>query len=397
MLPLRSAAGAWLVVVAATAASAQTAPFGTYSLSTRYAFGGGTTDTAIRIRADGPGRVKVDRTARYRDAAHASQAPFRYYGKGVQLSANWLRVDYRVTPSGGISSLLSPDDYRFRGYYYVSGDRIREILINQTQTGDHAGWSRADSQGAPDDAFVRAARGEAGELVEVIMNYRTDVADYYEPGDEDYYRDDTREAEFYFERALWVEVPALAGEPAFKTLQAINMDRSEVVSPGQAFVLLDANAQVLKSVYRDESGELFDDDGSISPPPPPPPPGPPVVVDCPLGGKSVAELKQTAAAQVSSLTDFIMNFRTDIADYYDWGDQAYYDADTVAAEAYFRAASWDEVPVPAGYSAYKALKGSAPDPTDVILGSITLLFDCDGNVIETVYDHEGEVYDSGDM
>ncbi|MEZ6183904.1 MAG: hypothetical protein R3F62_02715 [Planctomycetota bacterium] len=393
----RLAVGLWLAALAAGAATAQSPPTGSFQATTTYAGGAGTTDTALRIRSDGPGRVKLDRTARYTDAGHASQAPFRWYGLGILVAPTVLRVEYRITASGGISSALSGDDYRFRAFYVVQGDRIREYLSNQTPTGAHQGWTRATSRGTRDDRFVLAARSQAQALVNTVMNYRTDVADYYDWGDEDRYRSDAREAEFFFERALWVEVPALPGQPAFKTLQAINMDRDEVVSPGDAFVTLDADARVLGTFYREEGGELFDSGGFVNPTPvTPAPPAPPVVIDCPLGGATLDQLRAKATAEASSLTRFIMNFRSDIADYYDPGDQAYYDADRQAASAYFRSATWSEVAIPAGYSAYKALRADAADPTDVILGHVTLLFDCTGQVIETVYYTEGETYDSSD-
>ena len=114
-------------------------------------------------------------------------------------------------------------------------------------------------------------------------------------------------------------------------------------------------------------------------------------------GLTAAEAFAKVDAMDASLTRFVMDFRTNIADYYDWGDQAYYDADEKAAETYFRTATFREVPVPAGYTAHKAIQVVNSDPTDVILGTITVLLDCDGKRIDVVYDHEGEVYDEGDI
>ncbi|MCA8922359.1 MAG: hypothetical protein KDD82_11155 [Planctomycetes bacterium] len=223
-------AGSLLALATLCVANAQSPPLGTFSLATTYDDGVRTTATAIRLRADGVGRVKVDRTARF---SHTPDGEvFRWRGEGIWVASNVVRVEYRIARSGGFTSALAPDDYRVLALYRVEGDRIREALLNRTPIDAQAGWLRATSRGSRDGRDVLAARAKAGALVDAVMNYRSDVADYYEPGDEDYYRRDLREAGFYFERALWVEVPALPGFPAATTLRAYNVDPTQVLGEG---------------------------------------------------------------------------------------------------------------------------------------------------------------------
>jgi len=400
-----------LLLGAALAAGQSTPPAppspdleGQYEVTGQYSNGRAMeADVTVYQAADG---LRVARTSRFTGPAFAG-APEASWASDevVALQPRVWRATFRLGGgglAGGVSGASSATNVLL-GYYVVSADgqRLREIVVNTTRQGAEDWWVWSSARGERLDPFTAKAKGSARALASFIMEYRTDVADYYEPGDEDYYRADGEAAEAFFAGADWVVAAPPGTYPAHRALRAVNPeDPHEVVEPGTVYVLFDAQARVTAFLY-DSEGAIYDDDGNYGPtnpaPTPPTPPTPAPPVNCPPGqGATPAELIAAAEGMSSRLTSFIMNFRTSIADYYDWGDQAHYDADERSAREYFDGAAWVAAPVPAGYQAYRALRAVNDDPDDVILGAIYVLFDCDGDAIEIVYDHEGEVYDTND-
>ena len=387
----------WLVACSLSSAAAQDM-LGSYDLAGSYSTGETTTATLRVTRTPDGSRQRT-----VREAVVDGQSIRWFSGPGRQVGER-LYVIYEVGYDAGMSGAISgaaSGSNRFLAMYRRSGTTLSETVVNLTREGPEA-WSRLRTSGGEDalHRFRRAAHRERDSLARDVMEFRTDVLDYYEPGDEDRYRADSDAAEAAFASALWDDVAVPAGYSAAQALASHVLDPTEVVEPGRIILLFNDQASVTHVLY-DFEGELYENDGSWqwpSTPVTPPPPGPGVNVNCGPGqGLTAAEAFAKVDAMDASLTRFVMDFRTNIADYYDWGDQAYYDADEKAAETYFRTATFREVPVPAGYTAHKAIQVVNSDPTDVILGTITVLLDCDGKRIDVVYDHEGEVYDEGDI
>ena len=165
-------AGSLLALATLCVANAQSPPLGTFSLATTYDDGVRTTATAIRLRADGVGRVKVDRTARF---SHTPDGEvFRWRGEGIWVASNVVRVEYRIARSGGFTSALAPDDYRVLALYRVEGDRIRAAVAAGCPDLDVT-WIRNVDYATTNNAFsLRLAL--AAHPAEEILLLDSDIA-----------------------------------------------------------------------------------------------------------------------------------------------------------------------------------------------------------------------------
>ncbi len=98
------------------------------------------------------------------------------------------------------------------------------------------------------------------------------------------------------------------------------------------------------------------------------------------------ELLAVAAQQGEDLTRFIINWRSDVADYYEYGDDDYIVRDAAALRTYFAGAEWEQVDTPQGNSAYRAYKAVNSDPEGVLEGGeVIVLLDMQGNVENLLY------------
>jgi hypothetical protein len=396
---IRSVGLCWLLLCPLSVAVAQDM-VGSYALTGAYSTGDATTATLRVTRTPHSGRLRT-----VREATIGGQDVTWFSGPGRRAGARLYvvyEVEYTTGAAGAVSGAAGGVN-RFLAVYRKSGSQLRESVYNLTRRGPESAWARLSTQGAEDalHPFRVAAHGETGSLASAIMEFRTDIADYYEPGDEDYYRDDSDAAEAAFQSALWDPVTVPQGFQAHQALAAHLLDPAQVVE-GRIILLFDDQARVTQTIY-DHEGDVYTREGGSwdwqdPTPPAPPPPGPGHDLSCaPGSGITTAEAIAAVDAMDGELADWIMTFRVDIADYYDWGDQAYYEADERAANEYFDTATYREVPIPAGYTAHKAIRIVNSDPADVILGTITVLLDCQGKRITFVYDHEGEVYDEDDL
>lgn len=398
MISRTSVVSALLALIAIAPSLSAQSITGRYDLSGRQGRRAVTAELTVSTTPTG---FRVTRAGAFSTQRFAHLPGFNWSAPVTRTGSRTFRARYEV---GSAPSNLIEATYTLSS----DGQTLSEELRNLTRYGSEGYWRTGSTSGGllAGASLADKARARAMDLPGFVMDYFTDVADYYEPGDEQLYRDDLDELEDYFRGADFVEVAlpqlikdnASGPRPPVTAFVAQNAAGPEYrLEDGEVMVLFDADGRVYgyAFVWPDY---VYTSDQDIWDTTPTPTPTPPAPVTCPPGtGASEAQLQVVAQGMDHELTSFIMDFRTSIADYYDWGDQAYYDADERSAERYFQGATWSRVAVPAGYSAYMALGSSNADPDDVILGQIVLLFDCAGKVTQIVYLSEGDVYDDDDL
>jgi len=400
MFSRSSAICAVLALIAASPSLYAQSITGRYDLSGRQGRRAVSAEVTVSTTSTG---FRVTRAGAFTSQRFSHLPGFAWSAAASRTGPRSFQARYEVSQAGSSSNLIEAT-------YSLSADglTLREELRNLTRYGSESYWRTGATTGGllAGASLADKARARAMDLPQFVMDYFTDVADYFEPGDEQLYRDTLEEIEDYFRGADFVEValPQLikdnagGSRPPVTAFAARNASgQAYLLEDGEVLVLFDADGRVHgyafawpDYVYTSDH-EVFDS----TPSPTPTAPGP---TSCaPGAGASEAELRLVAEGMDQRLAQFIMDFRTSIADYYDWGDEAYYQADERSAKRYFEGAAWDRVPVPAGYSAHMALASNNLDPDDVILGRIVVLFDCAGKVERIVYLNEGEVYDDTDL
>jgi hypothetical protein len=94
-------------------------------------------------------------------------------------------------------------------------------------------------------------------------------------------------------------------------------------------------------------------------------------------------LVAAAAASAEDLVRFVINYRADVLDYYDYGDDDQILADAASLRAYFAAAEWTLTSIPEPHDAHRAFKALANDPDEILDGGeVVVLLDRAGNVTE---------------
>lgn len=401
MLSRTTAVCALFALIAASPSLYAQSITGRYDLSGRQGRRAVSAEVTVSTTATG---FRITRAGAFTSQRFRHLPGFSWSAEVTRTGPRSFQARYEVNEVGTSSNLIEAT-------YSLSSDgmTLSEELRNLTRYGSNDYWRTGSTQGGllAGASLADKARARAMDLPEFVMDYFVDVADYYEPGDEQLYRDNLQELEDHFRAVDFVEVPLpqLIKDEAHGAFPPVTAYAARSAS-GPTYLLEDGEVLVLFDVDGRLTGYAFvwtdyvyTSDGDIlEPTAPTPPPVTPTPTPCaPGAGATVDQVRTVAQGMDQTLTGFIMNFRTSIADYYEWGDQDYYDADERAAERYFQGATWSQVPIPAGYSAHLAIGSSGADPTDVILGQIVLLFDCQGKVTQIVYLHEGDVYDDDDM
>ncbi len=123
---------------------------------------------------------------------------------------------------------------------------------------DDRGGVPAGDQAAPapaDDVFQRTARSAATKsaLVRFVMAFRTDVRDYYEPGDESVLRSDRAAAKAFFDGAKAKPVRVPAGVTAHKALKLEGRDPRGLIE-GDVILLFDRRGKLGDALLQVKEG-----------------------------------------------------------------------------------------------------------------------------------------------
>jgi hypothetical protein len=215
---------------------------------------------------------RVERTGWFTSQQYRGLPPFTWESTAVVEGTDTLHVMFRVAlptsgaagalASAGAPSTVDPANVLV-ATYSLSGSGVIERVVNLTRRGPEAWWRSLDAYAARTSApasalapFVRAAERASDRMTALMLYLRVDFSDfglpYNGPNGQAEYQADEQALDAYFAGATFEEVTSYPADwTAFKVLRAVNpVDPRGVVSPGEVYLMLDAQADVIEVVCK---------------------------------------------------------------------------------------------------------------------------------------------------